>query len=179
MVLKIHKEEEHQARFKLKIKGIFKLTIGVRWTKHYWNPWQKIELWDLHSSTIDVFDSQVLQEISRYYWREICIRNNRFSQRTLSNMTWAISARAHVSLTPPTLTYTSRSSYLAHIVRRKHFNVHGLLINREVRMAGCRGYQPSSLFWVFMDRDEVERVHKHAKKKKANIQPSWPTKFGQ
>ena len=42
------------------------------------------------------------------------------------------------------------------------------------------GYRPSSFFYVFMDRDEVE-IHKLAKKKKneANIQPPWPNKFGQ
>ena len=33
-------------------------------------------------------------------------------------------------------------------------------------------------FCVFMDRDEV-KVHKHAKKIEANIQPSWPHKLGQ
>ena len=35
VVLRIHKEEELKSRFKMKIKGIFELTIGVRWTKHY------------------------------------------------------------------------------------------------------------------------------------------------
>ena len=46
--------------------------------------------------------------------------------------------------------------------------VYGLLTKCEVKMAG---YWPNSFFCVFMDRDGV-KVHKLAKKERANIQPS-------
>ena len=41
-------------------------------------------------------------------------------------------------------------------------NISVLLTSREIKMAG---YWPSSIFWMFIDRDEVE-VHKKAKKER-------------
>ena len=54
-------------------------------------------------------------------------------------------------------------------------DVYGLLTKREVKMAG---YWPSFFFACLWTETKSRRINTQ-KKKEANVQPSWPSKFVQ